>query len=112
MDDLFIIFIAVGTLLFLLTILIVVFYVISSKKKLLNIKEELSLIEGNKYEILQNGGKTIKDLVFVSIYYGNHSANGNVNLLFHKKSKYRESYVIKEVIIKYGSIWKITNIDS
>lgn len=80
------------------------------QKNLKNAKERFGLVEGNKYEVLQNGGRTHHDLTFVRAYYGNNSSNGRINFEFVKKSPYRDGFIDKTVVIKMGSIWKITKL--
>ena len=88
-------------------ITVCVYTAYANKKRLREIIEEFNLTEGDTYEVTQNGGRTIKGLVFQEIYYGKRSANGNINLRFIKQTTYRGETSSKEVIIKYGSIWKI-----
>lgn len=81
------------------------------EKKVRAIKQEFNLVEGGSYDILQNNGRMTKGLTFVEIYHGNSSINGNINLLFIKHARYRDGTIEREVVIKYGSIWKTTKLD-
>ncbi len=95
----------------IILVLIVVFTRISWQNKVKKIKEELDLIEGCTYNVTQNSGRTLKNLVFVKIESGNQSKNGNINLIFLRNSKYRNEDIQKEIVVKYGSIWKVEKVD-
>ena len=79
-------------------------------KMLKDATESLGLIEGETYEVLQNGGKVNKDLTFIRAYYGNRSKNGSINFEFTKNKKYRDEYITESVVIKFGSIWQVVRL--
>lgn len=81
------------------------------KKKIKSIKNEFNLVEGCSYNVIQNGGRTLKNLVFVRITTGNNSINGNINIIFVKNSNYRDSTIQREIVVKYGSIWKVEKLN-
>ena len=79
-------------------------------KRAQSVKDEFDLVEGQAYDVLQNGGRTTSNLTFIKIYRGNNSANGNINLLFTKRASYQGGTIEREVVIKYGSIWNVTKL--
>jgi hypothetical protein len=94
----------------ILMVILTILSVRLQKKALQNQKEKFSLIEGEKYEILQNGGRTIKDLTFRSVSFGRKSVNGNIDFLFTKESTYRGEKIERNIKTKAGSIWKCTKL--
>lgn len=82
------------------------------QKQKREIMEEFNLTEGCSYNVTQNGGRTIRNVVFDRITIGNKSINGNINLIFIKTSKYRDETSEREIVIKYGSIWKVEKLDN
>lgn len=99
-----IIFTALPTIIFIVAAIAISAY---NKKRLQEIREELNLEEGAKYDAILNNGSKMLNLTFTSIGYGKQSQNGRINLYFLKDTKYRGSYYQKEVMIKYGNIWKL-----
>lgn len=98
----------------LLVAIIIIFSYIGEKnwqKRKQGIMEEFNLVEGCRYNVTQNGGRTIKNLIFNRITIGNNGVNGKINLIFIKTSKYREETSKREITIKYGSIWKVEKLD-
>lgn len=102
-----IIFTALPTAIFIIAAIAISVY---NKKRLQEIREELDLEEGAKYDAILNNGSKMLNLTFTSIGYGKQSQNGRINLYFLKDTKYRGSYYQKEVMIKYGNIWKLNKI--
>ena len=96
----------------LITIVLSIYETKKWNNKIEEIKEEFGLIENMLYNVTLNNGRTIKNLTFIKIYKGNNSANGYINLLFVKQSKYRDGFTEKEVVIKYNSIWKVNKISA
>ncbi len=95
------------------TVLIMIIGIIShilSKKKLEEIVDELNLKENEYYEVIVNNGNVYKNLRYTHIGYGNSSQNGRINVYFKRASKYRGTYIDKEIMIKYGNIWKISKL--
>lgn len=78
-----------------------------AKKRLEEIISELGLVQGEQYNVITNNGNRLFNLTYNHIAYGNKSQNGNINIYFIKNSKYRGTITQKEVMIKYGNIWKI-----
>ena len=109
MDDYvtFLIIIFVVAIVFLIAMCTLFVYL--RKKRLNEIVAELGLIEGNTYDVIVNNGSKQLNLVYTSIGYGNKSQNGTINIYFNKTTKYRGSLITKQVMIKYGNIWKIYN---
>lgn len=83
-----------------------------SKKRLEEIEQELGLVQGALYNVTTNNGNRSLNLIYDHIAYGNKSHNGNINIYFIKNSKYRGMITQKEVMIKYGNIWKIDRFDT
>ena len=102
----------IPTFVFLISFIIIAIIIaeVSWRNKIKEIKEEFNLIEGWFYNVTQNGGRTLKNLQFVKIVAGNRSKNGYINLIFIQNSKYRNGYTQHEIVVKYGSIWKVEKI--
>lgn len=83
-----------------------------SKKRLKEIISEFGLVQGSHYNVTTNNGNRLLNLTYDHIAYGNKSQNGNINIYFIKNSKYRGTITQKEVMIKYGNIWKIDRLDA
>jgi hypothetical protein len=100
--------------LFVFTVLSVsVFVTVYSlmQKKLKDTKERLGLAVGGKYEVLQNDGKVVKNLIFSEIYYSRRTVNGNISCRFIKASTYRGDSIYRDIVIKVDNIWKVTRLD-
>lgn len=110
-DNIVIISIVIGVLFVALIIILSYIGEKNWQKRKQEIMNEFNLTEGCSYNVTQNGGRTIKNLVFDRISVGNKSINGNINLIFIKTSKYREETSEREITIKYGSIWKVEKLD-
>ncbi len=83
-----------------------------SQKRLKNVVSELKLEQGGLYNVTTNNGNRYLNLTYNRISYGKRSQNGNINIYFIKNSKYRGTITQKEVMIKYGNIWKIYRLDA
>lgn len=105
--DIIAIYILVSTLPIVLIIIVAIVSSRNAKKRLVEIEEELGLVIGNNYDIITNNGNKHLNLTYSHIAYGKQSQNGRINIYFTRPTSYRGSYVQKEIMIKYGNIWKI-----
>ncbi len=104
--------ILVPIVLFIVSIVIIIVSKYLSKKRLEEIISKLGLVQGEQYDITTNNGNKFLNLTYNRIAYGKKTQNGNVNIYFIKNSKYRGTITQKEVMIKYGNIWKISCSDT
>lgn len=74
-------------------------------------EEKYGLKKGNIYDVVINNGTVYKNLEYARIYRGNKSYNGVWNILFNRLSPYRDTFIVKDIVIKYNNIWKINEVN-